>query len=177
MSDKAKPGPPGFTPAPPRPAAGFTLTELMVTLAVFGILLGVGVPGLNELTQRQRVSTHANALVAALQLARSEAVRRGAPVSVSAVGDGFATGWCVHVDEACERGTALSEHPAIANLGIAASASRIGFDGRGARVLPATDDAEIALSPPHCVHDTMARARVVSVGLSGRASISRANCS
>jgi len=56
---------------------GFTLIELMVTLAVAAILLTVAVPNFREFIERNRVSSTTNILVGALQLARSEAIKRG----------------------------------------------------------------------------------------------------
>lgn len=55
---------------------GFTLVELMVVLAVLAIAVGIGVPAFNGITLRNRLAASANEVVAALQTARMEAVRR-----------------------------------------------------------------------------------------------------
>jgi type IV fimbrial biogenesis protein FimT len=55
---------------------GLTLVELMVTLAVVIILLAVGMPLFTGVVGSNRATAEANALVAAMQLARSEAVKR-----------------------------------------------------------------------------------------------------
>lgn len=55
---------------------GFTLVELMVVIAVLAIALGVGVPAFNGIIQRNRLAASANEVVAAMQTARMEAVRR-----------------------------------------------------------------------------------------------------
>jgi len=61
---------------------GFTLVELAVVVAVTAILLAVGVPALQDLVRNNRLITETNNLVAHLNLARSEAVKRRAPVVV-----------------------------------------------------------------------------------------------
>ena len=61
---------------------GFTLMEMMVVLAVASILLGVGIPRLSVFFQNGRMTTNTNALVSALQIAKSEAIKRQGPVTV-----------------------------------------------------------------------------------------------
>ena len=58
------------------------MLELMVTIAVLAILVTVGVPNFRDLIQNNRVTTQANELVTALNLARTEAVKRGRNVQV-----------------------------------------------------------------------------------------------
>lgn len=60
-------------------AAGFTLVELVVTLAVAGVLIGIAVPSYNRMIAANRLSTAANAFVASLNSTRLEAVRRNRP--------------------------------------------------------------------------------------------------
>jgi type IV fimbrial biogenesis protein FimT len=61
----------------------------MVTLAVVAVLLGVGVPAFQALVKDNRLTTAASAMIDALNLARSEAIKRGANVSVQPL-DGIA---------------------------------------------------------------------------------------
>jgi len=63
---------------------GFTLVELIVTLAVAGILLGVGVPSFVQTVKDGKLSSEAVCLNLALFAARSEAVKRSGNVSVCA---------------------------------------------------------------------------------------------
>ena len=69
-------------------AQGFTLVELMVTLTVGLILMLVGIPLFTTTTQNNRVAAASNTLVAHLNLARNEAVKRGVPVTACASTDG-----------------------------------------------------------------------------------------
>jgi len=63
---------------------GLTLIELMVTLAVAIVLLAIGIPSFDRLGASNRLTGQTNALVSALNLARSEALARGLPVAVCA---------------------------------------------------------------------------------------------
>lgn len=62
-------------------ARGLTLIELMVTVAVLALLLASVAPSLGTWIGSQRVRNTASSLVAGLQQARAEAVRRNRPVS------------------------------------------------------------------------------------------------
>ena len=55
--------------------AGFTLVELMVTVAVAAILMAIAFPNMVGLINGQRLTSQANELVVALQSARMDAIR------------------------------------------------------------------------------------------------------
>lgn len=59
---------------------GFTLIEVMVSLAILGILAALGAPSFSESIKRYRVKAIRDDLIASMQLARVEAIRRGRPV-------------------------------------------------------------------------------------------------
>ena len=71
--------------------SGFTLMELMVTLAVAGIILGLAVPNFREFMRNGRLTSVANDLIVALHAARSEAAKRQVPVAVCATNNSAAT--------------------------------------------------------------------------------------
>lgn len=89
---------------------GFTLVELLVTLAVGSILLTIAIPGYAFLMNSNRLATVTNDLVSSLQLARSEAITRGLRVTVCKTGNPMASmptcastaswqqGWLIFVD-------------------------------------------------------------------------------
>ena len=72
---------------------GFTLIELMVTIALLSILLTLGVPSFHSLIRNMSLTTQANQFVASVQLARSEAVRRNRSVLLSAQAGNTALHW------------------------------------------------------------------------------------
>lgn len=60
---------------PRRSAAGFSLTELVVTLTVAGILAAIAVPSFRGMIVRSKLTTQANELLVAVNIARSEAIK------------------------------------------------------------------------------------------------------
>lgn len=58
------------------------LTELMVVIAITAILVGIALPAYTSLISGVRLSSYTTALHAALLLTRSEAIKRGRPVSI-----------------------------------------------------------------------------------------------
>ena len=69
-------------------ARGFTLVELVGTLAVSGVLIGTAVPGFQTLNAKSRMTAEVNGLVSHLYLTRSEALKRAAPAVLCPSADG-----------------------------------------------------------------------------------------
>lgn len=68
--------------------AGFTLLELVITVAVLAVALGIAIPSFQGITNRNRLTGVANELLAAVQLTRMEAIRRNARVTLCPSSDG-----------------------------------------------------------------------------------------
>ena len=79
-------------------ASGFTLLELMIAISVAGVLMALAVPSFKDMIRNTRLTTYTNELVTALNLARSEAIKRGQQVVVSKTGANWENGWQVFVD-------------------------------------------------------------------------------
>jgi len=90
-----------------RKQTGFTLTELMITLLIAAILLSQAVPSFMTMLKDNHVTTQVNDFVTSLNMARSEAVKRGGRVTVCksinnttcTVGGGWEQGWLVFIDD------------------------------------------------------------------------------
>ena len=75
---------------------GFTLIELMVTLAVMVVLMGIAVPSFRAFIGSQKVKTGSYELMTSLVIARSEAVKRNAGVTITpSSSSAWANGWTV----------------------------------------------------------------------------------
>ncbi|MEN1956336.1 GspH/FimT family pseudopilin [Luteimonas changyuni] len=69
-------------------AAGISLLELVITVAVAGILLAIAMPSFTGVINNNRLTSSSNTLVTAMHYARSEAVRRNGRVIVCPSADG-----------------------------------------------------------------------------------------
>ena len=67
---------------------GFTLVELMVTVAIAAVIAMIAVPSFQQMTRRSRLATAGNELVAAMQSARMAAVSQRESVSFCPSADG-----------------------------------------------------------------------------------------
>ncbi len=117
---------------------GFTLIELMVTLAVFGIVTALAFPGFKLYQQNSNRVTQINDLVATFNLARSEAVKRNLPVSVCASTDqatcsnvnNWTTGWIVFVDDNLNGVTDATDGNGVFDTGAANEKTLLQAHGR-----------------------------------------------
>lgn len=81
------------------PAAhGFTVIELVITVAVLAILVAIATPSFRELSLNNRATSATNNLLADLALARNEAVKTARAAYVTATGGNWSNGWAVWVD-------------------------------------------------------------------------------
>src|SRR3972149_9890446 len=80
--------------------AGFNILEMMVAIAIAGVISVLAVPAFGDLLKNNRLATQANDMINSLHYARSEAVNRGRNIRIEPLTAGatWTTGWRVCID-------------------------------------------------------------------------------
>ena len=143
-------------------ARGFTMVELLTVMSILVIILGVMAPSFGEFMAAQQAKGLSYDLTGDLMLARNEALKRNASVTVSRGGAGWAQGWSV---VSLSDGEALStRNPAAQSVTVTGAPATITFDFNG-RVSSPTATVRITISSQsssRCVQlDPSGRARAV----------------
>jgi type IV fimbrial biogenesis protein FimT len=140
------------------PARGFTLTELLVTVAIFAILATLAAPSYRDFVRNQRVKTASFELVSSLILARSEAITRDTTVIMapSSGTSDWAPGWEVKAGA-----TLLRKQEAMPDVSITGPTS-ISYNGTGRLSAALASGIELSAS------GTGITSRCITVDLSGR---------
>jgi type IV fimbrial biogenesis protein FimT len=180
---------------------GFTLPELMVVLAIAGVILGIGAPNFNRFRANSRLTGAANDFLTSIQSARTEAVKRGIPVAMcpssapddadaecSALAD--AEGWIVFADpnNDCLRDATVDEEELLRGewfgndaVRIDSSGTCISFAATGFLQPEAITGVPSARNTLFCdvrgkatqEGTTLSAARGVLIGQTGRARVTR----
>lgn len=158
---------------------GFNLIELMIGIAVLGVLFGIGVPSFNEMIRNNRLATQSNELVASLTFARSESLKRGIRVSacpangaVCSGGTDWNTGILVFTDDAGTAGVLDAPNDVLLQQSVASTS---GFVAGGAAspaaisFLPSGAEAavQVDIYKAGCIGPKMRRITVVLTGRIG----------
>ena len=86
--------------------SGFTLLELIITVALVSIVMAIAIPSMTTFNQNDRLVTNINTMIGHLAYARSEAVKRSQQVSICVSndaatctgGNNWEDGWIVYID-------------------------------------------------------------------------------
>lgn len=152
-------------------SSGFTLIELMVTISIAAIVLMMAVPSFSAAMLSNRLTGFANTFVASAQLARSEAIKRNAAVTLCrsangttcATSGGWEQGWVILA------GTSLIQTQAALTSGYKLSG------GSGSLSFPASGVGFTAITLTLCRATPQAgsQERVININATGRTSVTK----
>lgn len=160
---------------------GYSLIELLVTVAILGILIAVSLPNFQDTIESNVTNSQAKMFITTLNLARSEAIKRGINVGICPSNDGadcdagsWSTGWVVFVDVNGDADGATGSIDAGdviirvfdalgANSVLTVTTDFLEYNSRG---FSATAGVQTMLLCPSTANSNNARS--VEIGLSGR---------
>lgn len=146
---------------------GFTLGELLMVLAITGILTALAAPSFSQFIENQRMKSMASDLNASLTLTRSEAIKRNTNVTMSPTTAGaWQSGW--QIADPTNAGANIQVHDAYTRVTATGPAS-VTYMSSGrvqGATAPAFDISAAGISNQYCV----------SVDLSGRPNVKASGC-
>ncbi|HFB66201.1 MAG TPA: prepilin-type N-terminal cleavage/methylation domain-containing protein [Aeromonadales bacterium] len=158
---------------------GFTLVELMIAITIATVIISIALPAFRSLIQNNRAATQANEIRTALSMARSEAIKRAANVSVCSNSGttSWQSGWFVQTDansncsiDASDGDELLRNQNGLSGgVTLTGTQASIAFfpEGRANSALTLT------LVSPDCTGD---QNRVISVSITGHVSVQKSAC-
>jgi type IV fimbrial biogenesis protein FimT len=134
-----------------RKASGFTMVELIIVMAIIAVLTLLAVPSFQALTVSNRLTTTANELVGAINLARTEAIKRNSNTQFcGSSGNGTGVGAsCANPGEVWVLKNGAASQAAVATSGITTpivltgTMKAIRFGGQGLGYDPAAGTAPL----------------------------------
>jgi type IV fimbrial biogenesis protein FimT len=113
--------------AGPSAQRGFTLVEAIVVMTILAVVAGLSASSFTWLNQTTRIRSAAFDLLADLDFARSEAIKRNGDVVVAPVSGSWNNGWTITV-----AGTTLRQRGALgAQVAFVAEPAALTYDGAG----------------------------------------------
>ncbi|MFV3387427.1 GspH/FimT family pseudopilin [Pseudomonas sp. NY15364] len=155
---------------------GFTLIELMVTLAVLAVVISIAAPSFSNILQENRTLSLTNELQGALQLARSEAVNRRKDITIcrrNAAGNGcqngtdWAGGWIIMAGN-----VVIKSWDGVASMAVAGPDTGLTFRPNG--MTSAAAATVFSVNASTCIDQQKRR---LEVSVIGTTSTTKVNCS
>ena len=117
-----------------RISKGFTLIELMVTIAIVGIMSSIAIPSFQNFIRQTRTTAQTNDFISALNYARSESIKQGRTVTLCKSADlatcvaagNWAQGWILFIDTDGNGAKANAETMLRVHAAMAGGSSLIG---------------------------------------------------
>lgn len=145
---------------------GFSLTELMVVLAIIAVLAALAAPGFSTFIANQRIKNGAQDLQVTFLRARSEALGRNTTVTVSANSGDWGLGWgTLHPTVTSEY---LDRHELLAGVTVSSAVTSVAFNNLGRLA----SSSSFEFSSP----DNTTTARCLTVDLFGRSKVKSCGC-
>lgn len=153
---------------------GFTLIELMVTIAVLAIVMAIATPSFSNIILSNRIDSTAQELYGAIQLARSEAVKRKGPVHVCrsnatmdacANGTDWSDGWLILP----ENDGALKVWQEVQGTAVTGPDGGVTFFGSGMT----SAEEELAVTAPDCANN---QKRTITIRRVGSSTLKKGTC-
>jgi type IV fimbrial biogenesis protein FimT len=142
---------------------GFTLVELMITVAVLAVLVSLAAPSFSRLIASNNVRSGASDLQMAMLRARNEAITRNASIIVEKSATGWKDGWVVK-----EGSNMIESYGGFNGLTVTGSANSVTYNSAGRVSAASTVEFKSEKYPEEI--------RCLSVEISGRPLITKAGC-
>jgi type IV fimbrial biogenesis protein FimT len=151
----------------PRSLTGFSVLELLVAIAIVGILASLAFPFLRDTLITQEVKSTSFDLMAALTVARSEAIKRNATVRIAANNAAdWGQGWQVSVTSGPSNGTVLRNQPAAKRAAISVTPGGTGSITFSSTGRP-TSGPDVTLQVKDATGGTSIKPRCITLTLTG----------
>ena len=137
---------------------GFSLIELMVTVAIIAIIATIAMPSFNETITRSRIVSQTNELMAAFSLARTEAIRRNSvtgvcgrnATSTACDAGSWDRGWLVYRIVPGTGATEVLRVYELSDKDRLSGPADLRFGPRGQRIAPTGNATSLVMRPAIC---------------------------